>query len=72
MGERGNKMNQKIKDQIIKNGVKNLKEFGYLNVTTKNIVTDEVYKILFESQLNSNLGHGFDEEINSILKDMNI
>jgi hypothetical protein len=64
-------MNKNIKNKIIENGVKNLEEFGYKSVTTENILTDEVYKMFFKSMLMDNLGQGFDEEINSILEDLN-
>jgi len=63
-------MRKTVKDQIIKNGIKNLKVFGYPNVTVENIMTDEVYIMFFENQLKDNLGHGFDEEIMSLLNDL--
>ena len=40
-----------MRDQLIKNGVNNLKEFGYKYATINNIMTDEVYKEFFKSML---------------------
>ena len=38
--------NEQIREHLLKAGVKNLKEFGYTEVTTETILTDEVYKEL--------------------------
>lgn len=38
---------KKIREGLIKAGVKNLKEFGYPGVTSENILTDRVYKQFF-------------------------
>jgi hypothetical protein len=61
--------NEQIKEHLLKAGVKNLKEFGYPEVTTESILTDEVYKMFFKSMLNDNLGNGkqVDEVINQLL-----
>ena len=61
--------NEQIREHLLKAGVKNLKEFGYPEVTTKTILTDEVYKIFFKSMLEDNLGNGnqVDEVINQLL-----
>lgn len=48
--------NEKVKEELLKAGVKNLKEFGYPEVTTENILTDIVYKAFFKSMLESNIG----------------
>ena len=45
-----------MKEKLIKNGVKNLKEFGYLEVTEENILTDMVYAQFFKNMLEENLG----------------
>ena len=58
---------KEIKDLIVKRGIKNLKEFGYPNVTKKNIFTDEIYSKMFLSMLQDNLGRGFDTEINELI-----
>ncbi len=65
-------MNQKFKQKIIEAGVDSLTEFGYNDVTIENIMTDGVYKVFFEKMLKDNIGGGFDEEINSILDDMEV
>jgi len=45
-----------IKYHLIKAGMKNLKEFGYPEVNSDNILTDEVYSEFFKSMLKDNLG----------------
>jgi len=61
--------NEQIKEHLLKAGVKNLREFGYDNVTTKTILTDEVYKEFFKSMLEDNKGYEkqVDEVINKLL-----
>jgi hypothetical protein len=61
--------NEKIKEHLIRAGIKNLKEFGYPNVTEENILTDDVYKLFFKSMLEDNKGNGkqIDEVINELL-----
>ena len=61
--------NEQIREHLLKAGVKNLKEFGYSEVTTETILTDEVYKMFFKSMLEDNLGNGkqIDEVINQLL-----
>lgn len=46
----------KAKAMIIKNGVNNLKEFGYEDVTEENIFTDAIYSKMFKRMLESNQG----------------
>ena len=64
--------NEQIREHLLKAGVKNLKEFGYPEVTTKTLLTDEVYKIFFKSMLEDNLGNGkqVDEVINQLLSEV--
>ena len=65
-----NKMtNEQIREHLLKAGVKNLKEFGYPEVTTETILTDEVYKEFFKSMLEDNKGNGkqVDEVIDQLL-----
>lgn len=62
-------MNIQVKERIKTNAVKNLKEFGYAHTTLENIVSDEVYKILYIKLLKENLGNGFDEEIKDLLNE---
>lgn len=44
------------KQKIIAVGVANLKEFGYPNVDSENILTDKIYSAFFRSLLEGNLG----------------
>ena len=46
-----------MRDKLIQNGVNNLKEFGYPNANTENILTDLIYASMFKSMLNDNIGH---------------
>lgn len=64
--------NGQIREHLLKAGVKNLKEFGYPEVTTETILTDEVYKEFFKSMLEENLGNGkqVDEVINQLLSEV--
>lgn len=59
-----------IREKLIENGVKNLKEFGYPGVDEKNILTDQVYKTFFREMLRDNLGKGFDSEIKALDKEL--
>ncbi len=64
--------NKQIREHLLKAGVKNLKEFGYPEVTTETILTDEVYKELFKSMLEDNKGNGkqVDEVIDQLLSEV--
>ena len=64
--------NEQIREHLLKAGVKNLKEFGYPEVTTETILTDEVYKEFFKSMLEEILGNGkqVDEVINQLLLEL--
>jgi hypothetical protein len=64
--------NEQIREYLLKAGVKNLKEFGYTEVTTETILTDEVYKEFFKSMLEDNLGDGkqLDEVIDQLLSEV--
>lgn len=44
-----------LEKNIIENGVKILKDFGYINVDNENIFTDYVYKKFFKGMLKSSL-----------------
>ncbi len=50
-----------------------MKDFGYENVNSDNIISDEVYSLLFKNMLNDNLGiiKEVDIVINQILKEIN-
>jgi hypothetical protein len=45
-----------LRERLINNGIKNLKEFGYEQVNKDNILTDDVYSQFFRSMLNDSLG----------------
>ncbi len=64
--------NEQIREHLLKAGVKNLKEFGYPEVTTETILTDEIFKMFFKPMLEDNLGNGkqFDEVINQLLSEV--
>ncbi len=64
--------NEQIREHLLKAGVKNLKEFGYPEVTTETILTDEVYKEFFKSMLEENKGNGkqVDEVIEQLLSEV--
>lgn len=49
-------MVKSVRDHLIEAGVKNLKEYGYPDVSTSNILVDEIYVAFFRSMLNDNLG----------------
>lgn len=61
-----------LKKKLIRNGVKNLIEFGYPNCNEQNILTDEIYSEFFISMLNENKGNrsDVDKAIDSILEDI--
>ncbi|MGC9207425.1 MAG: hypothetical protein ACP5EO_10310 [Acidithiobacillus sp.] len=48
----------KVREKLIRAGVRNLKEFGYSNVNPDNILTDTVFAAFFKSMLEDNLGNG--------------
>lgn len=64
--------NQQLREHLINSGVRNLKEFGYPNVTIEIILTDEVFKLFFKSMLKDNLGISdqADEVINQLLTEI--
>jgi hypothetical protein len=55
-----------MRDKLIANGVKNLHAFGYPHVDEKNIISDLVYGMFFDSMLKDNLGKGVDDTINTL------
>lgn len=62
--------NKQIKDKLLIAGVKNLKEFGYPEVTKENIITDVIYEAFFKSMLVDNKGQAgkqVDEVIDELL-----
>jgi hypothetical protein len=64
----------RIRQALIENGVKNLREFGYPECNAKNIFTDDIYALMFVGMLNDNKGKNdiIDREIESILSEINL
>lgn len=64
--------NEQIREHLLNAGVNNLIEFGYPEVTTETILTDEVYRMFFKSMLEDNLGNEkqVDVIINQILSEI--
>ena len=58
------------RDGLIWAGVRNLHEFGYPKCDTRNILTDDIYKMFFVSMLKDNLGKGADRDINALLREL--
>lgn len=63
-------MKTDIRKHLINAGVRNLKEFGYEHVNSSNIITDMIYAGFFIGMLRDNLGHGFDDDINALIKEV--
>lgn len=61
--------NEKIKDHLLKSGVKNLKEFGYPYVNTENILTDIVYSQFFEGMLEENKGQST-KQVDDVIEEL--
>lgn len=61
--------NEEIRFLIIRKAIQNMKEFGYENVTTENILTDEVYKLYFKSMLDENVGQG-GNQVNIVITEL--
>ena len=60
-----------IQKKLIENAIKNLNEFGYPDVTEKDIFTDLIYSQMFKRMLEDNKGIGFDKDINILLSKIN-
>ena len=57
--------NEQIREHLLKAGVKNLKEFGYPEITTETILTDEVYNDFFKSMMEDNKGN--DKQLDEVI-----
>lgn len=57
-----------IEAKLIAAGVKNLKEFGYPNCNSENILTDMIYKRFFVSMLEDNKGKS--KEVDAAIKSL--
>lgn len=62
----------KIRDELIKAGVNNLREFGYLDCDEQNILKHSILKAFFVSMLKDNLGKNklIDIEIKQLLEEL--
>lgn len=61
-----------IRKSLIKNGVMNLRAFGYPGCNEENILTDMIFKAFFERMLEENKGVrlDIDHEIDKLLKEL--
>ena len=61
-----------LRHKLITAGVKNLREYGYPDCDSKNILTDKIYSAFFVSMLKDNKGvrKDIDETIDGILVDI--
>ena len=57
--------NEQIREHLLKAGVKNLKEFGYPEVTTETILTDIIYGAFFKSMLGDSKGNS--EQVDKVI-----
>ena len=62
-----------MREKLIAAGVKNLKEWGYPEVTAETILTDIIYSGFFKSMLEDNIGHSLeiDKVINELIEEIN-
>lgn len=65
-------MKDNIRKKLLSAGVANLKEFGYRNVSSENILTDKIYKEFFKSMLEQSKGmsNDADQSIDDLLKEI--
>ena len=61
--------NEQVKNHLVKAGIKNLKEFGYPDVTVSNIMTDEIYAGFFKSMLNDNKGKST-KQVDNVIEEL--
>ncbi len=57
-----------IRTHLLKAGAKNLREFGYPDVTPENIMDSMVTRMFFESMLDENIGNG--SEIDKVINEL--
>lgn len=65
-------MGNSIREKLLSAGVKNLKEFGYRQVSSESILTDKIYKEFFKSMLQGSKGvsNDADQVIDDLLKEI--
>jgi len=51
-------ISEKVRQSLIKAGVKNLRVFGYSTVNEDNILVDPIFAAFFKKMLEDNLGQG--------------
>ncbi len=56
------------KDELLEMGINKLKNFGFVNVSRKNILEDEVYAYHFKKFMSFLLGQ--DEDLDSSIKEL--
>ena len=59
-----------IRQKLLESGVKSLKEFGYPNVDTKNILTDEVYSQFFRGMLDDAIARSNNDTIDGVIDEL--
>ncbi len=61
-----------MRRNLIRCGVKNLKQFGYPSVSESNILTDRIYSAFFKSMLQNdcNKVKGYEKIIEGLLKEI--
>ena len=59
-----------MKEQLIAEGIKRLKEFGYSDVNEDNIFTHFIYSRFFKSMLKENKGEGYDGVIDELINEI--
>ncbi len=63
-----------VRNSLIKNGVKNLRQFGYPSVNKDNILTDYLFSQFFLNMLRDNKGSQYanvDREIDQLIAEIN-
>lgn len=61
--------NDQIKNHLLKAGVRNLKEYGYPDADTQNILTDTIFIAFFKTMLESNKGQS-STQIDNVIDDI--
>lgn len=62
--------NPATKHKLLEAGVRNLREFGYPDVSKLNITTERVFAQFFRSMLEENRGKGADAEIDELVAEI--
>lgn len=62
--------NNKIRQVLINNGIKNLNEFGYPDVNEHNLLTDLIYASFFQSMLKQSREIATSKSMNDIVSEI--